>query len=765
MNGSRFVLLVFISLFFCLPASAFQVNGPRRPIQSNQKTNTQVTEDELQRHLSAAETYQISGDLDRAGTENRLIVSIALQRMANIAIRERDLKRGAEMLNEAIVASDGADARTNLALVHLELGETDEGIKHAQVAVAADENNGFAHETLGRLYYVKGDYSAAIPGLEKALILKPDFDAAYTLGMAYLQLKQIDRATLLFEEMLTAVSKKAALHVILGKAYEEANYPLQAEREFRKAIAADPKIAGAHFNLGYTILQHGGSERLSEAAQEFDAELKLSPQDPYSNFLAGVVASSEGDHPKAVRYLQEAVRLNPNIGPVYLFLGQSQAELGQNLLAEKHLRKAIELNRDASSNAFQIRRAHFQLGRLLSKVGRKAEADKELAIAREQQGQLLDSARDEIQKILGGVIASEKPRSSSPRAAETTLKAPSPAEAAKFLAVKKQLTEIVAQAYHNLGVIATQQRQIDGALARFASAAKWKAGFPGLDRNWGIVAFRANQFDKAIAPLSRHIKTTPGDALARRMLGVSYYFSKDHKLVAETLKPIEMTLSADPELAYFYGISLLQLQKQPEAAAAFGRISDQNPKSAQARFYAGQGFVLIGDYERAVKDFRGAAAIDPQMPQVHHNAGQSLIRLNRLDDAENEFRLELQINPSDESSRYHLAYTLLERKTGIDEALALLRAAIGNRYDYADARYQLGKALIEKGEISEAIEQLETAANIEPKKEYIHYQLSIAYRRSSRITDADRSLKLYSELKAANRSDTPAGMGNKKNVP
>jgi hypothetical protein len=115
-------------------------------------------------------------------------------------------------------------------------------------------------------------------------------------------------------------------------------------------------------------------------------------------------------------------------------------------------------------------------------------------------------------------------------------------------------------------------------------------------------------------------------------------------------------------------------------------------------------------------------------------------------------------------SKYHLAYSLLERKTGIDEALSLLRAVIATRYDYADARYQLGKVMVERGELSEAIYQLETAANIEPKKDYIHYQLSIAYRRVSRTADADRELKLYQELKAENR-ETPIESRIKRNAP
>jgi len=136
-----------------------------------------------------------------------------------------------------------------------------------------------------------------------------------------------------------------------------------------------------------------------------------------------------------------------------------------------------------------------------------------------------------------------------------------------------------------------------------------------------------------------------------------------------------------------------------------------------------------------------------------------------LDEAEKEFRQELLVNPNDEQAKYSIAYTLLERKTNTDEAISLLREAVAARLDYSDARYQLGKALIERGDIKEAVEHLESAAQSDPKKDYIHYQLSIAYRRDSRAADAERALKIFRELKEANRREKPAGMGNKTNAP
>lgn len=764
MNVNKFLLFVLFITLLCVPAHAFQIGNPTNP--SPNQTNSQ--EDELSRHLSAAETYQLAGNLEAAEIENKAIVAISLQRMGNIAIREGDLKRAAELLNESLILKDTSEVRTNLAIAYMSLRQNDDAIVQAQNAVNLDPKNARAQQTLGKLYYLKDNYSAALPALERAIVLQPDFDAAYTLGMTYLRLKQLNRAKLLFEEMQLALKPSPRLHILFGQAFEETNYPAEAEREFNEALVLDPKIPGAHFYLGYLILQNGGSERLNESGKQFEQELLLSPQDAFSNFFAGVVASSNNEHQKAVHFLQESIRLNPTIGPAYLFLGQSQIELNDDASAEKNLRRSIDLTDDASKNSYQIRRAHFLLGRLLNKAGRKEEGEKELAKARELQGQLVESAREEIRKVLGQVATSSAkvdPAGAAVIGAKND-KIQIPAdEAAQLQSIKSSLTEILAQSYHNLAVIAVQQNRAEEALTKFAAASQWKADFPGLDRNWGIVAFNANQFETAVNPLSRQVKANPNDLLTRRMLAVSYYFTKNFKQVAEVLKPIEATIGADAELAYFYGISLVQIERHPEAAKIFAQIAAQNPTVAQARFYAGQGFVLVGDYEKAIKEFRDVSTLEPQTLQAHFSAGQSLIRLNRLEEAEKEFRLESQLNPSDESAKYHIAYTMLERKVKIDEALALLREAIAAKFDYADARYQLGKALIERGELPEAITQLEIAAQTEPKKDYIRYQLSIAYRKSSRTADADRELKLYSQLKAANRSETPAGMQTQKNEP
>ncbi len=395
---------------------------------------------------------------------------------------------------------------------------------------------------------------------------------------------------------------------------------------------------------------------------------------------------------------------------------------------------------------------------MLVRTGRKEEGERELAIARELQEKSIQSARDEITQILGQVVGAATP-APLPVEQDTDVKVKlAPERAAELARIKTGLSDIIAQAFFNLGVIAVQGGRADEALLNFESASRWKADFPNLDRSRGIVGFRAGKFDRVVEPLRRHLAKTPGDALARRMLGASLYFLKDFSAAADILKPIGAAIVNDAELAYFYGISLIQLKRNADAATLFGELARISQDQPDALFYAAQGFMILGDFERSVREFRRVAAISPRLERTNYLIGQGLMRLNRFDEAEKAFARELEINPADVLSKYHLALTFIERKTEPVRTITILEEAIALKSDYADARYQLGKIYLEKGETAKAVEQLELAVAADPAKDYIHYQLSIAYRRSSRKEDADRELKRYQELKAANRtSDSPMG--------
>lgn len=723
--------------------------------------------DDLLKHLTAAESHQISGDLTNAAIENRAVLGIALQRSGNIAIEEGRYADAVKILTESLKYTDTASNRTNLAIAYLRQNLIEKALLEAQTAALIDPKHVGAHYILGNIYYAKEDYKAALPELEMVFSEAPDFEIARALGLTYLNLKQTERARLHFDKMRVSAGKpNADLHVLFAKFYERTNNQTDAERELKRALAIDPKKPKTNFYLGYLLLQNGGSERIAEAGAAFEHELKLTPNDFYSLFFSGVVASSENNHQKAISFLQKAVEINPRSGEAYLFLGQSQIETNDLPNAEKNLRRAVELEANGGKNT-QARRTHFMLGRLLLRTGRKEEGQKELGIAGQLQQASLDSSRNEIDRILGQVVENSELKPNDEKTVSSNMQIKTaPERAAQLKKLNTFLVDVIAQAFSNLGVIATQNNQLSEAIENFSAAYHWKPDFPKLSRNLGIVSFRAGQFEKAIVPLARHLKTTPEDILIRKMLGSSYYFSKDFQNSVEALKLIEANLHEDAELAYFYGISLIQLKRNREAFPIFNRLAEISQKKPDALFYAAQGFMILGNYERAVKEFGQVVALAPDTPKANYFTGQSLIRLNRLADAEKSFSRELEINQDDATSKYHLALTLIERKIETEKAVALLEGAIDLRNDYADAHYQLGKIYLEKGETKKAIEQLEKAASADADKDYIHYQLSIAYRKASRREDADREMKLYQKLKDDKRkTDIPMPMGGSENSP
>jgi Flp pilus assembly protein TadD len=83
-----------------------------------------------------------------------------------------------------------------------------------------------------------------------------------------------------------------------------------------------------------------------------------------------------------------------------------------------------------------------------------------------------------------------------------------------------------------------------------------------------------------------------------------------------------------------------------------------------------------------------------------------------------------------------------------------MREVIDLKPDFADARYELGKALLQQGEVKDAVGNLELAAKLAPEKSYIHYQLGRAYLAAGRKTEGENHLEISRQLKEKERRQT-----------
>ncbi len=328
---------------------------------------------ELQSRLQASSKARESGDPVLVSQASRKLIAFALDQMAELQFIQGEVNKAAELYGKSLEFEDTPSRRSRYVLALSTAGNTDAALQQVDVLLQQDPDSAMAWGMKGRLLTTKKDYREAVDALNRSLTLQPDPEAAYVMAGDLLYLRQADKAEVIFKQLQDAGINPARVHVMAGRAYEEANLPEGAEREYKKAIELDPKSQG-HYFLGLFYLSQNGWEPTPKARAEFASEVANNPTDFFGNYFLGYLASTDKDYDTSDKYLKVAAQARPSWPEPYLYMGLNAYGRGDNRAAEDLLRKAITLTgADEERNNYQIRRAYFTLGRILIQSGRKDE--------------------------------------------------------------------------------------------------------------------------------------------------------------------------------------------------------------------------------------------------------------------------------------------------------------------------------------------------------------------------------------------------------
>jgi len=705
----------------------------------------ELYKENLQQHYDAARTFQISGEQENAAREYRTFLAYALAQIAVANVKAGKLDGADKLFAEALtLVPDNAEVNLDYAALRLQQGKPKDAQVFAESAVKLAPDNARAQYMLASALFQQQEYKAAKEQLEKAVVAEPKFEVGYLLGITYIKLNDLNRATLLFNEMVAGLGDTPDIHVLFGRAYREGDYLDQAISELHKAIAKDAKIKVAHYLLAMAYLERDGDSGFGEAVPELEAELKVSPNDARTHYMLGYIALKRHHAEQAERELKRAAELDTENADPLISLGQLLLDAGRLPEAERTLRRAIAITTDPSRNGYQINRAHYALGRILLQTGREEEGRKELQISAE----LRDKPHPERHGM--GGLPDAPAMEDNPASRALSKVDVSPDESKKVELLTAELKPAIADGYNNLGVIAAGKKDYAAAMDYFVRAGTWNPELETLDRNLGMAAFYANRYDSAEGPLGRHVRRHPDDLRARAALALSLFGLQNYKKVVETLQPIEKEVGADPGLSYAYAASQVKTGAYDQGIARLRQLEKANPNSADLYILLGEAFVDQGQNGDALEEYRKALSINPNLQRAHFLAGVVLLRQGNPTEAAQEFRMSLKLDPADVSSKYHLAYSLIEMQQQQD-ALPLLREVIQQDPKHADAHYQLGKLQLQQGKTEEAISNLEAGTQLNPDSDYLHYQLALAYRQGARIEDAEREMKLYQAIKNRRR--------------
>lgn len=662
-----------------------------------------------------------------------------------------------------------------LAITYLYADRPDDSLAEAGKALLVDPNDARAFNIQGKAWMKKRDFAKAISSLARSVELHPDFEAAYALGTCFLSLKDPDskqQAADVFNRIIESVGDSGSLHVLFGRAYRNAEMVDDAIRELRRAVALDTLTPHAHYFLGLSLLWKNEWTDTPEIRQEFVTELHNYPRDFLANYFLGYLDSNDRRYDESNLHLKAAIDVDPTWPEPYLFLGLNAYAQGDMQQSEAYLRKCVELTgKDEARGSYQIRRAFITLGRILTASGRSSEAAPYLDRARELQKKSLEEAQqyvagkasDEGATSAAAVVAlldredeqkvvtSDQPVDpSAPLDSSVLLHSGLPEEKRKAAEKEEnQLRTILGASFNDLATSEAIRRNYSSALTHYQDAERWSPAIPGLLRNLGVAAFRVQNYPEAIRALSSSLAENPSDAPVRAMLGSAYFASDDYVNVVKTISPLRERAMRDPAVGYAWAASLARLGDLKQATQVLQEY-EKSDLSLDAMLLVGQLWADMTDYARAVATFRRALDRDPSSMKAHYYAGLSLVRWEHPDEAVEEFRAALNLSPDDPDAKNGLAFVYLEQGKQA-EATELFRSVVASHPENGNANYQLGKLLLDAGSVKEAIAHLEVAARSMPQSDYVHYQLQAAYRKDSRIEDADRELQLYKELKARNR--------------
>ena len=234
-----------------------------------------------------------------------------------------------------------------------------------------------AIQLTGLSLYLAGKPAEAIPYLERvqSWYSSANVDAAYILGVAYIQTKNYPQAHVAFAKMYGVPPDSAASYLFTARMLLRLDFGPIAEEYGQKAVALDPKLPLAHFLLGELYLYQS---KIPEAIAQFEKERVINPGYAAAYYKLADAYSRVQKFDEAEKLLQRSIWLDATSTGPYILMGKVLQKKGEPILAVRSLQRAIAMDPNNSIS-------HHLLGQAYRDLGRTEDAERELKLAEQLQ--------------------------------------------------------------------------------------------------------------------------------------------------------------------------------------------------------------------------------------------------------------------------------------------------------------------------------------------------------------------------------------------
>jgi superkiller protein 3 len=453
----------------------------------------------------------------------------------------------------------------------------------------------------------------------------------------------------------------------------------------------------SHIETAAQLLNNGDTEHA-------EAEARKAMQIPSTRALGlamlGTIRLQQGKTEESIKFLTQALALNPKMIGARTTLGNAYAFSNQPDLAARSFRQVLTLdpgNFNARFDLFKLEafRRNFQQSLdlatpILRQLSRSDEGLVVLASdygalgrKKELQGlvaywQMLpepgdESALDFATTLLVygmkpeaiAVLEEQEKRLESHAQTDTTLRL-----ANAFLALglpdhaENDTQRALSQkpdcsaCYLMLGQIAEHQGDSEKALSYLVKAKQLAPQDPEVLFEFGRVCLERNLLDDALPALSKAVELRPENDAYVYALG-SADVGKER--LPDALRLFQQLLKKNPQdaaLMYAIGAVYYLESKFTEAESLLEQSLATQPQQISAAYYLALTYDAMGDDDRAIPTFRNLLKSNPQHAPSFVKLGGILVRQHQYEEAQRDLEQAVSLDPTSVEAHYQLGVVL-----------------------------------------------------------------------------------------------------------
>ncbi|PIR52379.1 hypothetical protein COU77_00680, partial [Candidatus Peregrinibacteria bacterium CG10_big_fil_rev_8_21_14_0_10_49_16] len=175
-----------------------------------------------------------------------------------------------------------------------------------------------AHNNMGNVYRLRGEYERAIEEYEKAIAIRPYSKIFANLGATYRRLRRYSDAERVYDEALRQNPDNAEVHIGRGLLFSELGQLSSAREAYEKALMLRSDLEEVHVNLGALSIQEGN---IDEAINHYQDALMVNPYFIQAHYNLGVALQAQSKADEAIAAYEKAIRLLPTLTAARINLG------------------------------------------------------------------------------------------------------------------------------------------------------------------------------------------------------------------------------------------------------------------------------------------------------------------------------------------------------------------------------------------------------------------------------------------------------------